>query len=114
MLMPETAVNKNSFSASGKHQVGFAWKVLSMEPEAIAQTMRQPANNQLGLHALALYPAHIFRAAFRSQAVHEVVLITSASFIARHSRSLVGETPTISSLARPAKPNSAAKARSLR
>jgi hypothetical protein len=39
--MPKTAVNENDFSSGGKNEIGFSGQILSMETEAIPETMNQ-------------------------------------------------------------------------
>jgi hypothetical protein len=44
MLMPEAAMHKNDLAAAREHQIGRAGQVFPMQPEPVAETMRQAAH----------------------------------------------------------------------
>lgn len=46
MLMPETAMNENDFSAAGKHEVGFAGKITPVEPKPVSEPVHGRAHGQ--------------------------------------------------------------------
>jgi len=50
--MPETAVDKDYFSFSGKYKVRFSGKVRLMEPIAIPHAVNELTNKQLRLRVL--------------------------------------------------------------
>lgn len=50
--MPETAVDKDNFSSSGKYKVRSSGKVRLMEPIAVPHAMNELPNKQLRLRVL--------------------------------------------------------------
>jgi hypothetical protein len=70
MLMPEVAMHKDHFAASGKHDVGLAWQVSPVKPKSIACSVKQGTQHNLGLSVLAPDAAHILAAALRIEFIH--------------------------------------------
>jgi len=65
MLVPEAAVNEDHGLPAGKHDVRGAGKVATVEPEAVAQSMEQPADTKLGLGVFLLNQPHDSTSFFR-------------------------------------------------
>lgn len=64
VLMPETAMHKNHFSAGGKNQIGFSWKQFCVQAVAVSHAVRQPPDRHLRFCVFAAYRPHIGAALF--------------------------------------------------
>ena len=69
MLVPETAVNEYHCFPRWEDEIRLAGQVLSMQTEAIAQSVAETPNDQLGLRVARANPAHVFRTLFWAQLV---------------------------------------------
>ena len=67
--MPEAPVDKNADAVAWKNDVGMAWQIAAVQPEAVSHRMKHSANGQLGLCVLAANPAHQAAARLWTQSI---------------------------------------------
>ena len=70
MLMPETAVNENSFPAVRKNKIGLPGKVTPVQPVTETHAVGNASDDHFGLHALAPDGSHVFCAFLRRNFIH--------------------------------------------
>ena len=70
MLMPETAMNENSFPAGRKNKIGLPGKVTPVQPVTETHTVGNASDDHFGLHALAPDGSHVFCAFLRRNFIH--------------------------------------------
>ena len=58
MKMPETSVNENAGPVAWQNNVWIAWKIASVQPEAVSHRMQDAANCELGLCVLSPNTRH--------------------------------------------------------
>ena len=56
--MPEAAVAKNADAPAWQNDIGVAWKIASVQPEAISHGVQQAAHDELGLRVLPANARH--------------------------------------------------------
>jgi hypothetical protein len=67
--MPKATVDKDSLSLRPPHYVRLSRQLHGVEPETKTQFIDQGPNNNLRLHILRRYAAHILRTAFRGNRI---------------------------------------------
>jgi hypothetical protein len=92
MPMPEAAMDEDRESPARQHDVGPAWQVLAMEPEADTEAMQQAADDAFGRRVLAAHGGHDAGTLFLRDPVHKSskttgTLIFTESSLIRLSRS---------------------------
>lgn len=79
MLMPETAVHKDGYFLTPKHNVRFSRQISGMEAKAQTHPMKQPTNGHFGSGITAFDPPHAFAALNRRQRVHRLYCSSAAA-----------------------------------
>lgn len=70
MPMPEAPMDEDDLRFYGKHNVGTAWEIGSVEPVAEPATMKQASDLALGPRIFALDAPHVFASAIWRYVVH--------------------------------------------
>lgn len=82
--MPETAVDEDGTAQARKHQIGGAWQVAAVQPEAEAEPVRNPPNRQFGTRAGAVDARHKGAAFINGEGVHGLIRPTTTK-LANHA-----------------------------
>ena len=83
VLMPKTAVQKDHFPSSRKHQIGFARQILAMKAKTVAKTMCQAAEENFRSCVFRPDSSHVVTAALRAELIHFAILHCNGSLHVR-------------------------------
>ena len=83
--MPKTAVNEDNGSVAGQNHIRLAWKLLPVQPKAVAESMQQRTDDDFRGGIASLDTAHHTAAFLRGEDIgHPSVRLADLVCIARH------------------------------
>jgi len=96
VLVPETPVNENHFSAGGKDQIGASWKLADVEAVSVSEPVNQAAHDMLGFRVLVANRPHNGASLLRSELIRHKERLIKKNFSktsAHHPRVGLGSVP---------------------